>query len=224
MALKKIKIEAFKDIACSEAVDDDKSIEAFINPNEYTRAKTIRYSQKATVNDPKPTLVFSGIQDETLTFGKIIVDGTGVAYGATLAKDVDNYVQSFQNVVSQYVSGTHSTPYLKVTWGKLIFVCVCKSFNVKYTLFAPEGTALRAEITLGLTSTTNYSTKVKEAGPQSPDLTHLVTVKAGDTLPLLCYKIYGDSSYYLDVARKNNLDNINDIKPGTPIYFYPLKK
>jgi len=223
MALKKIKIESFKDIACSQAVPNG-SIEAYINPNEYTRSVTVKYSQSQTINDPQPTLIFSGIEDESLSLGKIIVDGTGVVNGATLTTDVDTYIQNFQNVVSQYIGDTHSTPFLKVTWGKLSFVCVCKSFSVRYTLFAPDGTALRAEITLGLTSTMNYSTKVKAAGTNSPDLTHMRTVKAGDTLPLLCYQVYGDSSYYLDVARKNNLNNINDIKPGTSIYFYPLKK
>jgi len=198
---KKIKIESFKDAACTQAVPDG-SIEAFINPNEYTKSIKIKYAQSQTINDPQPTVIFSGIEDESLTLGKIIVDGTGVVSNATLTKDVDTYIQNFQDVVSKYIGDVHSTPFLKITWGKLSFICVCRSFDVRYTLFNPDGSALRAEITLGLTSTINYSTKVKQAGTSSPDLTHARTVKAGDSLPLMCYQIYGDSSYYIDVARK----------------------
>jgi LysM repeat protein len=60
------------------------------------------------------------------------------------------------------------------------------------------------------------------ANRSSPDLSHKVMVKAGDTLPLLCYRIYRDSSWYRDVARINNLDDFRDLKPGTRLVFPPL--
>ena len=223
MSLSKVTITSYEDADCTTEIPDG-VIEAFINPDNYSKSIKVKYSPMKTINDPQPTLIFTGIQDESLTLGKIIVDGTGVVPKPKSFKDVDSYVQKFQDTVCKYIGKTHGTPYLKITWGNLSFICVCNSFDVKFTLFNPDGSPLRAEITLGLTSTADFSTKIKEAEKSSPDLTHLRIAKAGDTLPLMCYQIYGDSAYYLDVAKKNNLDSVFDIKPGTPVYFYPLKK
>jgi nucleoid-associated protein YgaU len=49
-------------------------------------------------------------------------------------------------------------------------------------------------------------------------------IKFGDTLPLMCYRIYGDPKYYLQVAEANGLDNFRRLKPGTDIFFPPLEK
>ena len=61
------------------------------------------------------------------------------------------------------------------------------------------------------------------ANRKSADLTHVVEVRAGDTLPLLCYRIYRDSHYYTQVARLNNITDFRDIKPGTKLFFPPLR-
>jgi len=57
----------------------------------------------------------------------------------------------------------------------------------------------------------------------SPDLTHVVEVKEGDTLPLLCYRVYKDCSYYPQVAKANNLTDFRHLKPGTKLSFPPLR-
>lgn len=221
MALVKIKVTAYKDAECTKQVD---YIEAFINPDTYSTSVKVKYADSKTIDNPNPTKIFAGLGDETLTLGKIIVDGTGIINTGKPFKDVYTYIQHFRDIVCKFNGGIHSTNFLKITWNKLSFICVCTSFDVKYTLFKPDGTPLRAEITLSLSRSEDFSTKEKRASKQSPDLTHLRVFKAGDTLPLMCYRIYGDSSYYLDVARKNNLDNVFDIQPGTALYFYPLKK
>jgi nucleoid-associated protein YgaU len=61
------------------------------------------------------------------------------------------------------------------------------------------------------------------ANRSSPDMSHLIEVKAGDTLPLLCYRVYRDSSYYLEVARQNKLTDFRDLKPGSKLHFPPLR-
>ncbi len=224
MELKKVKIESFKDADCNKPMPGG-TIDAFINPKDYTKSVKIEYTKTAVLNDSKPTLVFSKFGDESLVLGEFIVDGTGLVpnTGAN-NRDVDSYVQKFQDIVSKYNGEIHGPPYLKISWGKLAFVCVCENFTVKYTMFRANGTALRAEITLTLRNTVDWNTKIKKANSQSPDLTHLRTVKAGDTLPFMTYQIYGDSSYYLDIARINKLSHVNDIKPGDQLYFPPLKK
>jgi nucleoid-associated protein YgaU len=57
----------------------------------------------------------------------------------------------------------------------------------------------------------------------SPDLTHTIEVKAGDTLPLLCYQVYKNAAYYPEVARINRLNNLHELRPGQRLTFPPLR-
>jgi nucleoid-associated protein YgaU len=66
--------------------------------------------------------------------------------------------------------------------------------------------------------------RVAEENNASPDLTHVRVVKDGDSLPLMCYRIYGDARYYMDVARTNGLVNFRSLTPGTKLVFPPFDK
>ncbi len=56
----------------------------------------------------------------------------------------------------------------------------------------------------------------------SPDLTHRRTVKPGDTLPYLCFQVYGDPRHYLYVAEHNALDDVRRLTVGRVLQFPPL--
>ena len=81
-----------------------------------------------------------------------------------------------------------------------------------------------ATITANFTDNSDDKTRQAIAQDQSPDLTHICLIKVGDTLPNLCYQIYGDPNYYLEVARANQIDNFRNLTPGTKIFFPPLEK
>ena len=49
-------------------------------------------------------------------------------------------------------------------------------------------------------------------------------MKAGDTLPLLTRKVYGDARIFLRVAAYNQLDHFRELTPGTDLEFPPLKQ
>jgi nucleoid-associated protein YgaU len=94
--------------------------------------------------------------------------------------------------------------------------------STNYTLFMPDGTPIRAKMAVTFKSYASEAQLAKGAYKQSPDVTHLVTVQAGDTLPLLCHRIYGDSRYYAKVAAFNGLSNFRGVPPGTQLLFPPL--
>ena len=219
--LVKLKISAYKDPACKGVIAD--SIVAFINPSSYQRSLTVNYSSDQTLGSPANTLGFKsmGQSDLSLSF---FVDGTGIVKLPAGFSDVDAYIKKFTDIVSKYQGGIDRPYYLLIIWGSLKFTGVCSKVDVKYSLFNPSGHALRATIDVDFTQSIDYKTKTQEAATGSPDLTHLQTVNAGDTLPLMSYRIYGDSSHYIEVAKANGLGSFLDIKPGDEIYFPPLKK
>jgi len=220
MALTKLKIESYSTPACTGGALG--SLDAMFNPETYTRNFDVSYKTSTEANRNEPTLLFRGVDGSDLTLD-LIVDGTGLVPipGATT---VDAYITNFKKLVYRYQGTQHRPNYLKITWANLTFIGVCKNINITYTLFNQDGSALRAKIKATFSKSVDYSTKAKEAQKSSPDLTHIRTVKAGDTLPLMTYRIYGDSAYYLQVAEANNLTSVADIKPGDQIYFPPIKK
>ena len=58
----------------------------------------------------------------------------------------------------------------------------------------------------------------------SPDMSHLIEIKEGDNLPLMCEDIYGDSSFYLQVAAANDIVDFRNLVPGQQILFPRLEK
>ena len=88
---------------------------------------------------------------------------------------------------------------------------------------AVSGEPLRAKIKLAFSGFMSKEEEALRANRSSPDLSHLIEVKAGDTLPMLCYRVYKDCSYYLEVAKVNDITNFRDIKPGSKLHFPPLR-
>jgi len=218
-SLVKLKIEGFEDPACVAKKKGE--IIAFINPSTYKRNFKTIYEKSTEVGTNKSTQIFKRIGESDLNLS-FFVDGTGVVPLGKRYADVDAYIATFTDLVYSFKGNIHRPYYLLVTWGALKFTGICSSLDVTYNLFTPDGKALRATIDVVLTESIDYKTKAKEAAKSSPDLTHMRVVKAGDTLPLMTYSIYGDSSYYVEVAKRNNLSSFNAIKPGDVLYFHPL--
>jgi LysM repeat protein len=221
MALVKLQIQAYSDAACTSKVGQ--AFEVMFNPENYQRNYTVEYNSSNVAGENNNTLLFRGMKGSDLKL-KLVADGTGVAPLPKGISDVDAYIKKIQDLTYSFKGTVHRPSFLKIVWGTLSVICVCKTLNISYNLFKPDGTTLRATIDLGLSETIDFKTKAKEAQKSSPDLTHIRTVGAGDTLPLMTYKIYGNSSYYMDVARLNGLKSVLDIKPGDQIYFPPIKK
>jgi hypothetical protein len=225
MALTKLKIEAFKDDQCTQPIDSkEKSIEALFNPDSYSQNFQVEYGEPSSASGRgATTLIFKQVKGGNMKL-KLIADGTGVIKLPDKIRTVDEYVKKIKDIIYTLNGTEHRPNYLKVGWGNMSFICVCKTLDINYNLFDQDGKALRATIEIGFSETIGFKAEAKKAKKSSPDLTHIRTVKAGDTLPLMSYRIYGDSSYYLEVARANKLASVHDIKPGDQIYFPPLKK
>jgi len=217
--LVKLSITGYEDAAC--VAKKKASINAFINPSTYIRNYIITYKNSDEMDAAAPTQVFKRMDESDLKLS-FFVDGTGVVPLEKKYKTVDAYITAFTNVVSAFQGNIHRPYFLLISWGSLSFTGVCTNLEVTYTLFSPDGTALRAKIDATFKESVDYSTKAKEAAKKSPDMTHKRIVKAGDSLPLLSYQIYGDSKHYIQVAKKNGLSSFNDIKPGDVLYFHPI--
>ena len=216
--LEKLLIQAHEQPDYSDAAVGEFS--AYVNPKEITLSYEMEYDSAQGAGTTNSRMEFKKVKpgDMSLT---LFLDGTG-ANGTRL--DIQDKISEFQTVTG-YNGNIHRPNYLKVVWGMLqVKRCVLKSASIAYKLFRPDGIPLRAVITANFTDNSDDQTRVAIAQDQSPDLTHMRRIKAGDTLPKLCYDIYGDPSYYLAVAEANQLDHFRELQPGSRIVFPPLAK
>lgn len=214
---------------CSVADDGTVSVETskgytlLLNPSEFNHKRGINYSSKQAIGQLGSEMKFNGNQPEELSFS-FVIDVTGVVgEKSRLEEGLDSHVKKIMAIVYTYDGEDHEPNHVRVLWGSQIFYGRLTSMSVDNKMFKPSGVAVRAKVDLAFKG---FMTKEEEsltANRSSPDLSHLIEVKAGDTLPLLCYRIYKDSSYYREVARVNNITNIRSIKPGSKLHFPPLR-
>jgi len=197
-----------------------------INPASYTHDLNVSYNNQQPLGTPGTSLWFKNIPPEKVSF-EIYFDATGaVSSGSSTSLSpvpVKDQIDKFKDVCYNYNGSIHQPNYLKLSWGTLVFKCKLTSLSISYTLFRNDGTPLRAKLTTTFEEALDVNTIAKQAKNQSPDMTHRVKVREGDTLPLICYRVYGDSRYYMKVAAYNNLINFRKLKPGTDLYLPPVK-
>ena len=139
-------------------------------------------------------------------------------------KAVEDQLAKFYAATGEF-NGTIHKPYtVIITWGKFSFKGSLTEFTIDYKLFNNDGTPLRAIGKATFLESISNELAAAMAKKSSPDLTHKRTVKAGDTLPLMTERIYGDSKYYLEVAKINGLINFRQLIPGQELFFPPIEK
>ena len=204
------------------------TFEVTINPESYSHSFGITYSGTRPGGDQAigkaaQTPTFANTASEKVAF-KIVIDATGVVpdnKGKAVAQQIDQ----LRGIVYEYDGETHEPGIVKITWGKGLkaFFGRLEKLGIDYTLFHPDGTALRAKLDLGFISAKTPEEEARLANRQSPDMTHVIRVRAGDTLPLLCQRVYGDPSKYIEVARLNELDGFRTLAPDTLLRFPPMR-
>ncbi len=172
--------------------------------------------------------------------------GTSLPGTSMLIPDIASEVERFLGVTMRRYTGSHRPLYLILRWGttlidpstktevlnqlktplilkgneKHAYPCVLESVNINYTLFDRSGNPLRAELdTVFIEDPIN---KPEGGGLQSPDVTHVRTVNAGDSLPLMTAEVYDEPSYYIQVADANKLDSVRNLQPGEILIFPPI--
>ncbi len=230
--LTKVMIEVYEDDRYSKKLGQ---FELPINPEQFSQQFKIVYNRQQAQGSQHddPSYTFTRPQELKLDF---ILDGTGVIpdkqHPGKFHRDVVGQLQKFFRLTYTMNPATHKPNFLRLLWGDFSFgygkehgfSCTLSDLQVSYTLFASNGTPLRAKLSATFASYTERELRLREENKQSPDLTHLRKVIAGDTLPLMTYRIYDDPSYYLQVAKVNGLVNFRRLATNTDLKFPPLEK
>ncbi len=217
--LVKLKIVAFKDAEFQS--ESGREYETLINPENYSEDIRLAYSEAQELGASAAQLKYKGTQPPDVAF-TFLFDGTGVLPEAS--GNVVSQIEAFKKVVLNFEGDIHQPFYLKIIWGAFLFKGRLTGLNINYILFSPDGIPLRAKADAQFRGSTEVISRKRRERTSSPDLTHVRTVKEGDTLPLLSQEVYGDPSHYLELARFNRFTNFRKLTPGNRIIFPPLAR
>lgn len=215
-----MKIVAYSDEKFNDKVDDGE-YELMLNPEKLQWGRQIDYNEEAAPDSSAPSSKYNKTQSEKLSFD-IVIDCTGVVDGKRV--DLPAEIAQLSKVIYDYNGSIHRPNYVIVNWGAgLAFRCVLTSFNTSYTFFKPDGTPLRAKISLEFAYYIDLATLAKKEKKASPDMSHLVNAVDGDTLPQLSQRIYRSPNFHVQIARFNGLDKFRQLRPGQVLTLPPLK-
>ena len=216
-----IKISAYTDKDFSQ--QHGSALELPMEPEQISFGNSIHYRDDRQLGSTGGDIRFEKYGPATLSL-KFTIDCTGVVEGTLPGDSVYDKVNDLADLLYVYNSDGHSPSYVVVTYGELLFKGRLEKMDTKYQLFSAGGVPLRATVSLVFKRFMTGKEERKKFSKQSPDMSRLVTVKEGETLPYLCHRLYGDSLLVREVARFNELDSFRNIPAGTQLLFPPLKK
>ena len=219
--MSKLKIISYDDPVTRKAVD---TMDLLINPDSYNKKIEIKYSDKQPAGTSGKLPKFSKIEPDKIDF-ELLFDRTGVITDKAPGElGVDEDINQLKSLTVEYKGNKHRPRFVSLYWGTLQFDGCLETMDISYKLFDAGGLPLRATVKTSFVGSIEDVKRINIENSQSPDLTHVRILKEGDTLPLLCYEIYGDSKYYIEVAKFNRLDDFRRLKKGERLRFPPLEK
>ena len=227
--LTKFKIQVYKD---KERYTKVTEFPAMFNPDTLTTKFSTKFSKPQGIGRSAQQLDYVYNPPEEMKV-KLILDDyyfknnllfiVKSYYGISLeVTSTKTWVHHFLRLCWIPPDDEHEPLWLKIDWAGVKFPCRLSSVEIKYTRFNRKGEPTAAELDIAFKGDCSTKRENLVNNFSSPDLTHMRIVNSGDTLPLLCQQIYGDSSYYPTVAQANGLDNFRNLQLGQKLYFPPL--
>jgi hypothetical protein len=207
------------------------------NPTEYTLSKGAQFAEVQIPGLDSPILQFVHGQTETLSLD-LFFDTTefGIDDEAT---SVTTLTDQFYSMIK--IDGTtHAPPICFFAWGSEFpgqrtysamgtgsqqrngFKCIVDSVRQRFTLFSPQGTPLRATLTVQLKEYKTLADQIAQINPQSADHSHTHLVQAGETLAQIAAGVFNDPTQWRAIATANNILDPLDLQPAKMLTISPL--
>ena len=186
------------------------------NPKELAISKSAKWERKpargAKRSGPPE---FSGAEPAKLTV-EMFLDATG-EHDGSVVKAVEQLLSCCVPTEQSIANKKETPPLVVLRWGTVTsFPAFITQVSVKYSLFSPDGTPIRATCSLSMEEMPGV---LAGQNPTSGALTarRVHTLVAGDTLASVAYREYGDATLWRAIAEANNIDDPMRLAEGTAL-------
>jgi len=193
------------------------SVAVLFNPEEYSLAKDINFAQAAIPGLSAPILQFVNGNLQTLDMEMFLdtyeehVSGTQVLNDKFQdVREVARRITDLMNIMAE----THAPPVLLFTWASLSFTCVLSKVVQKFTMFLPDGTPVRARLTVSFSEYRNVDLEAKEIKRETADFTKRYIVGQDEVLSGIAARLYGDPRMWRPLALANRIEDPRKLTTG----------
>jgi contractile injection system tube protein len=182
------------------------SFNALFNPTDYTVAKANQIAEAAVPGLEAPILQYVHGNTRTLDmelYFDTYEEGT----------DVRSATDKVYNLLLIDPS-THAPPICDIAWGQFKFHGVVDHVSGKFTLFLPNGTPVRATLSVSFKEFIDVDALVRVQPTQSADHRKTRVVKSGDRIDNIANEEYGDPGQWRPIAEANDMDDPDQLEPG----------
>jgi len=190
------------------------AIPVLFNPTEYKLNKSNQISESDTPGLAAPILQYVNGRARTLTM-ELFFD---TFEARTDVGDHTKRVYALLEIDRE----THVPPLCTFQWGKFSFTGVLESVDGRFTLFLPDGTPVRATLSVSFKEAVDVDRAVRQTPTASVDRRKLRIVKAGETLNTIAAEAYGDPGQWRPIARANGITDPLSLQPGQRLILPPL--
>jgi len=187
-------------------------LECQFNPAELTIKKENSWSGEVTPNFNSPRLKFGGGESATYSLS-LFFDSYSMEGGP---KDVREYTNKLLQLTlrgagySMFLVPYAQPPTITFIWGKItLFHAVVDSVQITYTMFAQDGTPIRAKADVSFKQNELIGDDIIPA--QNPtsrsDSRKTRIAHSGQRLDQIAYEEYGDSRFWRHLAEANNMED-----------------
>jgi nucleoid-associated protein YgaU len=190
------------------------------NPKELSIQKSATWKRTASPNAKKTSPPEFGGADPCKLTLEMFFDASATQLGSVV-EPVEALFRCCVPTETTLQKNTPVPPLVQLSWGSVVsFPGFITSVQAKYTLFAPDGTPIRAVC--------NVSIEEMPGDPlgQNPTSGALSTyavhrVIAGDSLASIAFREYGDPAMWRPLAEANNIDDPIRLAVGTTLIVPP---
>lgn len=158
---------------------------------------------------------FMGPEPREMTV-EVFLDSSGRPSGTSVLKKVESLLDCCEVTAKSIAAKQPSPPWVVFQWGSFStarFTAYVSSVDVTYSLFGTTGVPIRATCQVSLHE---IPAKTKGQNPTSGALTarSVHRVVAGDSLPSLAWREYGNASAWRAIAEANGIDDPSRLPTG----------
>jgi hypothetical protein len=195
-------------------LDTGEDIAVLFNPKEYVIDKKTPWTEIDVFGLDSPPVQFTMGKRKRLTM-ELFFD---TSEEKTDVREYTNKIENLMMVNAQ----EHRPPVLRFSWGNLSFESVLEDLVQRFTLFKNDGTPLRAILKVVFKEYATAAAQLSNTRRESADHTKRMVIREGESISSLAAREYHDPGKWRAIAQANNIEDPENIKPGTIVELPPL--
>lgn len=195
-------------------------IAVMFNPEEYTQTRENNFAAIGVPGLSAPIVQFVHGNQQTLEMELFLDSYESHRSGSRTLNTAGEDVRKLARRVTDLMNidrTTHAPPVLLFTWASLSFSCVLTRATQRFIMFQPDGTPVRARLTVTFSQYSNAELEPKEIKRETADYTKVHVVKQGDTLATIAHACYGNARLWRPLALRNRIDDPRRLEVGASI-------